>query len=84
MKKLKEQKKLLKNSIINGEKPTQLYLKSDVLLLACVFESFSKVSVNDFGINPMYSVSFPCYTWQCGLKYTGITLQTLHDKNMIF
>ena len=24
-----------------------------------------------------------CYTWQCGLKYTGINLQTLEDKDMI-
>ena len=25
----------------------------------------------------------PGYTWQCGLKYTGINLQTLQDKDMI-
>ena len=24
----------------------------------------------------------PGYTWQCGLKYTGINLQTLQDKDM--
>ena len=34
----------------NGEELTQIYLKSDVLLLACVFEKFIKVSVNKFGI----------------------------------
>ena len=26
----------------------------------------------------------PAYTWQFGLKYTGINLQTLQDKDMIF
>ena len=31
----------------------------------------------------MYCVSLPGYTWQCGLKYTGINLQTLQDKDMI-
>ena len=35
------------------EELTQLYLKSDVLLLSCVFEKFIKVSVNEFGINPL-------------------------------
>ena len=52
----------------NGEELTEIYLKSDVLLLACVFEKFIKVSVNEFGINPLYCVSLPGYTWQCGLK----------------
>ena len=69
--------------IKNGEELTEIYLKSDVLLLACVFEKFIKVSVNEFDINPLYCVSLPGYTWQCGLKYTGINLQTLQDKDMI-
>ena len=55
-------------NIKNGEELTEIYLKSDVLLLACVFEKFIKVSVNEFGINPLYCVSLPGYTWQCGLK----------------
>ena len=67
----------------NGEEITKIYLKSDVLLLACVFEKFIKVSVYEFGLNPLYCVSLPGYTWQCGLKYTGINLQTLQDKDMI-
>ena len=62
---------------------TEIYLKSDVLLLACVFEKFIKVSSNKFGINPLYCVSLPGYTWECGLKYTGINLQTLQDKDLI-
>ena len=66
-------------NIKNGEELTEIYLKSDFLLLACVFEKFIKVSVNEFGINPVYCVSLPGYTWQCGLKYTGINLQTLQD-----
>ena len=66
-----------------GKNLNDIYLKSDVLLLACVLEKFMKVSVNEFGINPLYCVSLPGYTWQCGLKYTGINLQTLQDKDMI-
>ena len=69
--------------IKNGEELTEIYLKSDVLLLACVFEKLIKVSVNEFVINPLFCVSLPGYTWQCGLKYTGINLQTLQDEDMI-
>ena len=72
-----------KFNIKNGEVLTQIYLKSDVLLLACVFEKFIKVSQNEYKINPLYCVSLPGYTWLCGLKYTEINLQTLQDKNMI-
>ena len=72
-----------KLNIKNGEELTEIYLKSDVLLLACVFEKFIKVSVNEFDINPLYCVSLPGYTWECGLKYTGINLQTLQDKDLI-
>ena len=70
-------------NIKNGKELTEIYLKSDVLLLACVFEKFIKVSINEFGINPLYCVSLPGYTWQCGLRYTRINLQTLQDKDMI-
>ena len=70
-------------NIENGEKITQIYLKSDVLLLPCVFEAFIKVSINEFDINPLYFVSLPGYNCPCGLKYTGINIQTLRDKDLI-
>ena len=72
-----------KFNIKDGKELTELYCKSDVLLLACVFEKFIKVSQNEFGISPLYFVSLPGYTWECGLKYTNIRLQTLQDKDMI-
>ena len=58
-------------NVKKGEELTEIYLKSDVLLLTCVFEKFIKVSVYEFDINPLYCVSLAGYTWQCGLKYTG-------------
>ena len=48
-----------------------------------MFEKFIKVSVKEYGDNPLYCVSFPRFTWQCGLKCTGINFQTLQDKYMI-
>ena len=35
------------------------------------------------GINPLFCVSLPGYTWQCGMKYTDIKLQTFQVKDMI-
>ena len=70
-------------NITNGEQLTQLYLKSDVILLADVFEKFITTSYKTFKINPLYCVSLPGYTWECGLKNTNIKLQTLQDKDMI-
>ena len=70
-------------NIKNGEELTKLYCKSDVILLADVMEKFVKVSFEEYGINPLYCVSLPGYTYQCALKYTDIKLQTLQDKDLI-
>ena len=69
--------------IKDGEELTRLYCKSDVILLADVFEKFVKVSTKEYKINPLYCVSLPGYTYQCALKYTNIKLQTLQDKDLI-
>ena len=68
--------------IKSGEELTKIYLKSDVFLLADVFEKFIKISIEQNGINPLYCVSLPGYTWQCGMKYTDIKLRTLQDKDL--
>ena len=54
--------------------------KSDVLILVYVFEKFAKLSVHEFGIDPLNCVSLPGFTWQCGSNYTGINLKTAQDK----
>ena len=47
------------------------------------FEKIIKVSINEFGINPLHYVTLPGYTWQCGLKKIGINLQLLQSKGLI-
>ena len=42
-----------------------------------------KMSIDEYGINPLSCVSLPGYTWQCGMKYTDIKLRTLQDKDLI-
>ena len=51
-----------KFNIKNARELTEMYLKSDVLLLTCVFEKYIKVSINEFDINPIFCVSLPGYT----------------------
>ena len=58
-------------------------MKSDVIFLTDVFEKFVKVSTEEYGINPLYCISLPGYTYQCALKNTDIKLQTLQDKDLI-
>ena len=36
-----------------------LYLKVDVLLLACVFENFRKQSISSFELDPAHHLSTP-------------------------
>ena len=69
-------------NIKNGDELTHLFLKSDVLLLSCVFEWFIRRWVNEFDISLLCCVSLPGYTWQSGLKNTGMKLQTLQDKDL--
>ena len=49
--------------IENGEELAKFFLKSDVILLACVFEKPVKISVNGFGRNPLNCDSLSGYTW---------------------
>ena len=67
----------------NADDLTKLCLRSDVILIADLFENFINISIEEFGINPLYCVSLPGYTWQCGMKCTDIKLQTLQDKDLI-
>uniref|UniRef100_UPI0035D00644 DNA polymerase n=1 Tax=Bartonella sp. CL43QHWL TaxID=3243532 RepID=UPI0035D00644 len=60
-----------------------LYLKTDVLLLADLFEKFRNVNLNYFQIDPCHCYSAPGLTWQAGLKYTGINLELLTDTDIL-
>ena len=70
-------------NIKDGEEITKLYCKSDVILLADVFEKFVKVSTKEHEISPLYCVSLPGYAYERALQNTDIKLQTLQDKDMI-
>jgi len=48
-----------------------LYLKTDVMLLADCFENFRELFLKEHEIDPCYYYSAPGLTWDCGLRYAG-------------
>ena len=69
-------------NIKNGRELTELYCKADIILLADIFEKFLKVSITEFGINPLYHISLPGTTWSNGLKYTKIELELIKSVDL--
>ena len=59
-----------------------LYLKSDVLLLADVFENFRKTSLKHYNLDPCHYYTAPGLALDACLKETKQELQLLHDYDM--
>ena len=59
-----------------------LYLKTDVLLLADVFENFRKTAMATYGLDPAHYYTLPGYSWEALLKFTRVSLELLTDSNM--
>lgn len=56
-----------------------LYLKTDVGLLADVFENFRKIATRDYGLDPANYYTLPNYSWDCMLKNTDVSLEQITD-----
>ena len=60
-----------------------LYLKSDVLLLADVFENFRKTCLHHYKLDPAHYYTSPGLAWDACLKTTGQHLELLSDYDML-
>ena len=56
-----------------------IYLKVDVLLLACVFETFRKESMNSFELDSFWYLYFPGYSWDAMLTFKNINLKLISN-----
>ena len=60
-----------------------LYLRNDVVLLANVFESFRRVCLENYGLDPCHFYTAPRLAWKACLKKTDIRLELLLDPDML-
>ena len=60
-----------------------LYLQSDTLLLADVFENFRDMCIIVYELDPAHFLSLPGLAWQACLKKTNIELDLLTNYDML-
>ena len=60
-----------------------LYVQSDTLLLADIFENFRKMCIEICKLDPAKFLSAPRLAWQAALKKTEVKLDFLTDINML-
>ncbi len=59
-----------------------LYLKSDVLILSDVFETFRSTCMKHYGVDACHYFSAPGLAWDAMLKMTRVKLQLMTDREM--
>ena len=60
-----------------------LYLKTDVLLLADVFEKFRDVCIENYKLDPAWYYTSPGLAWNACLEKTEVRLELLNDVDML-
>ena len=60
-----------------------LYVQSDTLLLADVFNNFKDMCIKEYELDPAHFLSLPRLAWQACLKKTNIELELLTDYDML-
>ena len=60
-----------------------LYVRSDTLLLADIFENFRQSCLENYELDPAHFVSLPGLAWQACLKKTNVELELLADYDML-
>jgi hypothetical protein len=59
-----------------------LYMETDTLLLADVFENYRQVIHKNYGLDPVHFYTAPALSWSAGLKFTKIKLEIPLDVDM--
>jgi hypothetical protein len=59
-----------------------IYLKTDVLLLADIFQNFRQVAIEKYGLDPLWYYSTPGLAWDALFFMTGQRSELITDQNM--
>jgi len=59
-----------------------LYLKTDILFLADVFENFRETCLNYYKLDPCHHITSPGLSWDAMLKMTKTNLDLISDIDM--
>ena len=70
-------------SIHNIGEYHDLYLRTDVILLANMFEAFRDTCLEHYKLDPAHFYTSPGLAWHTCLKKTGIKLELLTDPDML-
>jgi hypothetical protein len=60
-----------------------LYLSTDVLLLADVFVDFHNMCLETYKLDPLHYYGVPSFAWNAMLKHTNISIELMKDYNMV-
>ena len=60
-----------------------LYVQSDTLLLADIFENFRNMCIKVYELDPAHFLSLPGLAWQACLKKINVKLELLTDYDML-
>ena len=60
----------------------ECYLKSDITLLADIFNNFRKIIFDNLGLDPAKYISAPSLTKDCALKYSKAKIENIKDVSI--
>lgn len=70
-------------NIKNMGEYTDLYIKTDVLLLTDIFENFRKICKDNYGLDPAFYLTAPSLSFDAMLLKTGVHLELLTDLEIV-
>lgn len=62
---------------------SDLYLKTDILLLADIFENFRSTCIQIYGLDPAHYYTAPGFSWDAMLRHTKVKIELFTDIDML-